>query len=381
MLLIIKVKKAVWQTISERIGRKMNKEIFDALSALEQENHIEKDVLIEKIKQGIMKAIKKDYPMCEHIVVDIDPEQNKFEMKLQKEVMDVKYVDDPDNEIWLEEARTYDPNVIVGDWVDIPLDPARFGRVAAQNAKQSIKHDIKDYEKARLIEQYQDKEREVVSAVVQKVEPVTLNAIVTIDKNEVYFVRKEQIPGETLKAGDMIKVYVAGIANSEKRQPVIRISRTQREFVKRLFEIEVPEIADGTVEIKAISRVAGARSKIAVISKDPNVDAVGACIGPRKSRITAVVNELRGEKIDVITYSDDPAEFIAKSLAPAEVIRVDLLEDLVEGDKVQKRCQVIVPNNQLSLAIGNKGQNAKLAAGLTGYKIDILPEIPVNEEE
>ena len=173
----------------------MNKEIFDALSALEQENHIEKDVLIDKIKQGIMKAIKKDYPMCEHIVVDIDPDRNKFEMKLQKEVMDVKYVDDPDNEIWIEEAKTFDPNVIVGDWVDIPLDPARFGRVAAQNAKQSIKHDIKDYEKARLIEQYQDKEREVVSAVVQKVEPVTLNAIVTIDKNEVYFVRKEQIPG------------------------------------------------------------------------------------------------------------------------------------------------------------------------------------------
>ena len=359
----------------------MNKEIFAALSALEKENHIDKEILIDKIKQGIMKAIKRDYPMSEHITVDIDPDNNKFEMKLQKEVMDVMFVDDPDNEIWLDEAREYDPTVNVGDWVDIPLDPARFGRVAAQNAKQSIKHDIKDYEKARLIEQYQDKEREVVSAVVQKVEPGTLNAIVTIDKNEVYFIRKEQIPGEVLKAGDMIKVYVAGIANSEKRQPVIRISRTQREFVKRLFEIEVPEIADGTVEIKAISRVAGARSKIAVISKDPNVDAVGACIGPKKSRITAVVNELNGEKIDVITYSEDPAEFSAKSLAPAEVIRVDLLEDLVEGDKVQKRCQVIVPNNQLSLAIGNKGQNAKLAAGLTGYKIDILPEVPVQDEE
>ena len=357
----------------------MNKEIFAALSALEKENHIDKEILIDKIKQGIMKAIKRDYPMSEHITVDIDPDNNKFEMKLQKEVMDVMYVDDPDNEIWIGEAKEYDPNVNVGDWVDIPLDPARFGRVAAQNAKQSIKHDIKDYEKARLIEQYQDKEREVVSAVVQKVEPGTLNAIVTIDKNEVYFIRKEQIPGEVLKAGDMIKVYVAGIANSEKRQPVIRISRTQREFVKRLFEIEVPEIADGTVEIKAISRVAGARSKIAVISNDPNVDAVGACIGPRKSRISAVVDELNGEKIDVITYSEDPAEFIAKALAPAEVIRVDLLEDLVDGDKVQKRCQVIVPNNQLSLAIGNKGQNAKLAAGLTGYKIDILPQVPVSE--
>ena len=251
----------------------MNKEIFEALSALEQENHIEKDVLIEKIKQGIMKAIKRDYPMSEHITVDIDPDNNKFEMKLHKEVMDVKYVDDPDNEIWIEEARTYDPNIQVGDWVDIPLDPARFGRVAAQNAKQSIKHDIKDYEKARLIEQYQDKEREVVSAVVQKVEPGTLNAIVTIDKNEVYFIRKEQIPGEVLKAGDMIKVYVAGIANSEKRQPVIRISRTQREFVKRLFEIEVPEIADGTAAstaaVSLLQATAFATTRISRLSELP----------------------------------------------------------------------------------------------------------------
>lgn len=263
--------------------------------------------------------------------------------------------------------------------VEIPLDPARFGRVAAQNAKQSIKHDIKDFEREKLIAQYHDKEHECVSATVQKVEPSTLNAVLTIDKNEVYLVRNEQIPGEELRAGDIIKVYVVGIVNAE-RKPSIKISRTHRELVKRLFEIEVPEIADGTVEVKAISRVAGARSKIAVWSKDENVDAVGACIGPRKSRISSVVNELNGEKIDVISWVEDEAEFIAKALAPANVLKVDILQN----DEEARVCRVTVPDDQLSLAIGNKGQNAKLAAGLTGFKIDIVSDkepIPEPEEE
>lgn len=362
----------------ERIDQKMNKEMtskfFEALTDLEKENNIGSDILIEKIKSGIEKAIKKDYPYCENIRVDIDPVTGKLDIKILKEVMDVMYVDDPDNEIFLDEAKVYDPNIKVGDMVEIPLDPAKFGRVAAQNAKQSIKHDIKDFERARLIEQYHDKEHECVSATVQKVEPATQNAILTIDKNEVYLVRNEQIPGETLKAGDIIKVYVVGIANPD-RKPSIKISRTHRELVKRLFELEVPEIADGTVEVKAISRVAGARSKIAVYSKDPNVDAVGACIGPRKSRITSVVNELKGEKIDVINWCEDPAQFIAKALAPAEVINVVLSEE--EG---VRECRVTVPDNQLSLAIGNKGQNAKLAAGLTGYKIDIVSESSAKAE-
>ena len=359
----------------------MNDNFFDALDQLSKENNIEKEVLVEKIKQGIVKAIKKDYPYCEHIQVNIDPITHRFDMKILKEVMKVMFVDDPDNEIYIGEAQTYDPNIKVGDWVEIPLNPAKFGRVAAQNAKQSIKHDIKDFERAKLIEQYQDKEHECVSATVQKVEPGTLNAVVTIDKNEVYLVRKEQIPGEVLNAGDIIKVYVAGITNSDRKQPAIRISRTQRELVKRLFELEVPEIADGTVEVMAISRVAGERSKIAVRSKDANVDAVGACIGPKKSRISSIVNELKGEKIDVINWSDDPAEFIAKALAPAEVIKVTLLEDEVNGERTQKRCQVVVPDNQLSLAIGNKGQNAKLAAGLTGYRIDIIAESAMKQDD
>ncbi len=351
----------------------MNNEFFDALELLEKENNINAEVLVETIKQGILKAIKKDYPYAENILVDINPDTRKFEMKIIKEVIDGE-VYDPDNEINIDEAKNISKRAVVGGVVGVKLNPAKFGRVAAQNAKQSIKHEIKDFERERLIEQYKDKVYECVSATVQKVEPATLNAVLTIDKNEVYLVRNEQIPGEVLKAGDIIKVYVVGIANPEKK-PSIKISRTHRELVKRLFEREIPEIADGTVEVKAISRVAGARSKIAVYSKDENVDAVGACIGPKRARISSIVNELKGEKIDIILWNEDSAEFIAKSLAPAEVKQVILSET-----EDVRECKVIVPNNQLSLAIGNRGQNAKLAAGLTGYKIDILPEIPVNPE-
>ncbi|MBR1392428.1 MAG: transcription termination/antitermination protein NusA [Ruminococcus sp.] len=352
----------------------MNKELFEALSLLEKENNIDAEKLIETVKSGIMKAIKKDYPNCENISVEIDPESGHFEMKILKEIVEGE-PEDPDNQISLDEARTISKRSRVGGTCEIKLNPAKFGRVAAQNAKQSIKHEIKGFERDKLIEQYKDKVYECVPATVQKVEPATLNAVVTIDHNEVYFIRKEQIPGEVLKPGDVIQVYVVGVSQPDKK-PSIRISRTHRELVKRLFEREIPEIADGIVEIRAISRVAGARSKIAVMSTDPNVDAIGACIGPGKSRITAIVNELKGEKIDIILWSEDPEEFIAKALAPAEVKSVEIYED-----EEVRECRVIVPNNQLSLAIGNKGQNAKLAAGLTGYRIDILPEDPIPEED
>ena len=354
--------------------RKMNKEFFEALSLLEKENNIDASTLIETVKSGIMKAIRKDYPNSENISVEIDPESGHFEMKILKEIVEGE-PEDPDNQISLDEAKTISKRSRVGGICEIKLNPAKFGRVAAQNAKQSIKHEIKGFERDKLIEQYKDKVYECVPATVQKVEPATLNAVVTIDHNEVYFIRKEQIPGEVLKPGDVIQVYVVGVSQPDKK-PSIRISRTHRELVKRLFEREIPEIADGIVEIKAISRVAGSRSKIAVMSTDPNVDAIGACIGPGKSRITAIVNELKGEKIDIILWSEEPEEFIAKALAPAEVKSVEIYED-----EEVRECKVIVPNNQLSLAIGNKGQNAKLAAGLTGYRIDILPEDPVPEED
>ncbi len=348
----------------------MNKDFFDALLLLEKENGISGELLIEKIKQGVLKAIKKDYPDCENINISIDPEKNKFEMVILKDVVEGA----PENggQINIDEALTIDKKSRVGGVCEIKLSPAQFGRVAAQSAKQSIKHDIKEFEKEHLISQYQDKVHECVSATVQKVEPMTGNAILTIDKNEVYLLRSEQIPLEVLHAGDIIKVYVSGIMNPEKK-PSIKISRTHKDLVKRLFEFEVPEIYDGTVEVRSISRIAGARSKIAVFSKDKNVDAVGACIGPKRSRITKIVEELRGEKIDIIPFSEKDEEYIANALAPAEVISVSLLEGEI------KACTAVVPNNQLSLAIGNKGQNAKLAAQLTGYKIDIVPEIPVNQ--
>lgn len=354
----------------------MSKEIFEALKGIELTSGVPSDVLIEKIRQGIIKAIKKGYDTDtvkhepENIRVTIDPDTDTFEMALLKTVVDGE-PEDPASEISLDVARTYHPNIAIGQICEISLDPAAFGRVAASSAKQSIRSDIKQFERDRLVAQYKNKENEIVSATVQKVEPVTGNAIITIDKDEIYFPRSEQIPGEQINAGDIIKVYVVGVMNPDKK-PSVKVSRTHRDFVKRLFEIEVPEIENGTVEVKAISREAGSRSKIAVKSTNPEVDAIGACIGPKRTRISAIVDELCGEKIDLIPYSDDDAEFIANALAPAEVVSVTISED------EKKSCTVIVPNNQLSLAIGNKGQNAKLAARLTGYKIDI---VPLNKEE
>lgn len=342
----------------------MNKEFFEALSGIEQSSGIAQDVLIERIRQGILKAIKRDYPETENVRVDIDPDKQIFGMCLLKTVVEGE-PEDPANEISLDSAKTYDPNAVVGGVCELPLSASKFGRVAASSAKQSIRSDIKQFERDRLVSRYKDKEHELVAATVLKVEPATGNAILSIDKDEIYFPKSEQIPGESLKAGDIIKVYVVGILNPD-RKPSVKVSRTHRDFVKRLFEIEVPEIYDGIVEIKGISREAGSRSKIAVASRDPGVDAIGACIGPRRSRINAIVNELSGEKIDLINYSDDEAEFIAQALSPAEVVKVELAED------GSKSCTVTVPANQLSLAIGNKGQNAKLAARLTGYKIDIV---------
>ena len=353
---------------------KMNGEFFQALKLMGQENGMEPDALAEIIKQGVAKAIKRDNPNCENIRVEINPETGVFEMGVLKVVVDDEPLDEY-NEINIDEARTIDPNARVGGMCLIEVSPATFGRVAVQNAKQQIKHELKNHERERLIEQFNDKLYECVTAKVERIEARTGNAVLSLDKSEVYLVRQEQIPGEILRPGDMIKVYVVGIANPEKK-PALKISRTHKDLVKRLFENEVPEIAEGVVEVMGISRVAGSRSKLAVRSKDKNVDAIGACIGPKKSRISAVVNELCGEKIDIIPYSEDPAEYIARALAPAQVIDVEL----IEGSEVPA-CRVIVPANQLSLAIGNRGQNARLAAGLTGYKIDIISDAQAKELE
>lgn len=348
----------------------MDNNFFEALAALGTENSVDVDTLVEKVKSAMLKAARKAYPDCEeNIIVEIDPEAQKFEMYLRQTVVDDEPIDD--NEINIAAARVIDPNAKVDDIVLKRLDIDKFGRAAALSAKQSIKGDLRDISRARILEKFEEKEFDCITCQVSQVEPGG-TATLIYDKTEIYLFNNEQIPGEVLREGQMIKVYITTIANKQKK-PIIKISRVRKELVKRLFEMTVPEIYEGIVEIKAISREAGSRTKIAVWSNDPNVDAVGACIGPKRSRISAIVEELSGEKIDIIPYSEKPEEFIARALAPATVLRVDILTN----EEKNRTCSIVVPNHQLSLAIGNKGQNAKLAAKLTGFKIDIKPEFEI----
>ncbi len=341
----------------------MNNGFFEALADLGTENSVDAAVMIEKVKIAMQKAAQRIYPDSkENIRVDIDPETKVFEVVLLQEVVDEEPMGS--TQIHIDVARTIDPNTYVGAIIERKLDISKFGRASAQSAKQSIKGDLRDINRDRILEKFQDKENDILTATITQVEPGRGSATLMYDKTELYLLRQEQIPGEVLKEGMIVKVYVTGIANRNKK-PVIKLSRVHRDLVKRLFELEVPEIYDGTVEVKSISREAGARSKIAVCSHDPNVDAIGSCIGPKRSRISAIVKELNGEKIDIIPYSEDPAEFIAHALSPAKVLSVTIL------DEEQRTCVAVVPSDQLSLAIGNRGQNAKLAAKLTGFKIDI----------
>lgn len=351
----------------------MNNEFFEALQMLGMEKGISPEYLIEKISNAIIIAVKKDYEVNDNVSVTIDPETFKFDVSITKTVVDI--VEIPELEILLDEALAYDPAAKVGLPVTMHLETHQFGRIAAQTAKHVIRQGIREAERAQMLEQFKNKVYEVVTAVVQKIQPSTGNATVEIDKNEVLLFKNDQLPKDNLREGDRIKVYVVDVVNLEKRCS-LKISRTHRELVKRLFELEVPEIFEGVVEVKAISREAGSRTKIAVWSKNPDVDPIGACIGPGGSRINAIVKELKGEKMDIIPYSDDDATFIKAALAPATVLGVTLLPG------PDKACRVVVPDNQLSLAIGNKGQNAKLAARLTGYKIDIRPESnPITPED
>ncbi len=343
----------------------MNNEFFDALLLLEKEKGIPADYLLEKIKAAIVIAVKRDFGGLENVVVEIDADSRKFKVAIVKDV--VEEVEDPITQITVDEAKKYNKRARVGAPVEIKLETKQFGRIAAQTAKHVIRQGIREGEREQILAQYESKLNEVVTAVVQKIEPKTGNVTIEIDKNEAILFKSEQIPGEEFVEGERIKVYVSDVMNTDRRCS-LKVSRTHKDLVKRLFEIEVPEIYDGTVEVKSISREAGSRTKMAVYSKDENVDAIGACIGPKGIRVANIVDELGGEKIDIVRYSEDPVEFISQALSPAEVVSVELLEG--EG----RVCRVRVPDHQLSLAIGNKGQNAKLAARLTGYKIDIRPE-------
>ena len=352
----------------------MNAEFFEALAMLEKERGLPADYLLEKIKNAIVIAVKKDYEVeDENVSVVIEPDQGKFSVSLLKTV--VEEVEDPATEISLEEAQQKKKSCKVGDEYAIPLKTKDFGRIAAQTAKHVIRQGLKEAERSQMYAEMQSKAHEIISAVVTNIEPV--KGIVTLELGKggvATLPRNEQVAGEELREGQHVKVYVVDVMETE-RGPRMMISRTHPGLVKRMFEMEVPEIFDGTVEIKAISREAGARTKMAVWSKDENVDAVGACIGPRGQRVANIVEELGGEKIDIVRWSEDPAQFISAALSPATVVGVELLE----GDT--KSCRVTVPDHQLSLAIGNKGQNARLCARLTGYNIDIRPESGYYGEE
>lgn len=346
-----------------------NSSFFDALDVLGKENGVGSEVLIEKVKSAMLKAARKAYPHSEeNIRVEIDPETKRFEMYIDQEVIDDYAIDD--NEINIDEARAIKPDVKVGDRLPKEIDISRLGRMAALSAKQSIKGDLREINREQILSHFEGKENDCINVKVTQVEPGRGTVTVEYEGTELYLFRNEQIPGETLTEGQTVKVFITSIVGKNKK-PIVKISRTHKGLVKRLFEVEVPEIYDGTVEVKSISREAGSRTKIAVWSNNANVDAVGACIGAKRSRISAIVNELSGEKIDIIPWSEKPEEFIARSLAPADVLKAVITSEL------EKTCTVIVANNQLSLAIGNKGQNAKLAAKLTGYKIDIKPQFDI----
>ncbi len=344
----------------------VNKELFAALKMLQKEKGISMDVLCEGIQRALVTAVKRDYNNKDIVFCELNPEDETMRVFVRKNV--VSEISDPDEDILVEQAQKYKPTAMPGDIIEIELETKEVSRIAADKGKHVIRQGIREAEHGKMREEIQSKNQEIVTAKVSRIDPETGDAIVEIGKSQELLLKSEQIPGEVLAPGDLIKVYVADVRDNLRRMPRATISRTHPGLVRRLFETEVPEIYDGTVEIKSVSREAGSRTKIAVYSSDENVDAVGACIGPRGARVGKVVDLLGGEKIDIVKYSEDPAEFIAAALAPADVVSVTV------DESGEKSCKVIVPDMQLSLAIGNRGQNARLAAKLTGWKIDIKPE-------
>lgn len=342
-----------------------NAEFFEALRLMEEERGIPQQFIADKFAEAIVVAARKDYGGNDIVSCTIDPEKKIFSVVARKTIVDE--VEDTFTEISREDAAAIDPASIEQGFVEIKLDPRKFGRVVAQNSKNNFRQGVREAEKGQTLAEFQSYNRELVTAVVQKIDPKTGNAILSIGHSDATLPKLEQVPDEVLKEGDHIKVYVVDVKETE-RGARIMLSRTHPGLVKRLFETEVPEIFDGTVEIKSVSRQAGARTKIAVWSPDPEIDAIGACIGPKGARVNKIVEELAGEKIDIVKYSENPAEFISEALSPAKVASVEILS---EEPKV---CKASVPEAQLSLAIGNKGQNVRLAAKLTGWKIDIHPE-------
>lgn len=345
----------------------MNKELLEALNILEKENNISKDTLLEAIENSLLTACKNHFGKADNVKVSMNRDTCDFSVYAEKEV--VEEVEDPLLQISLAEAKMTDPKYDVGDIVQCPIDSKKFGRIATQNAKNVILQKIREEGRKALYNDWYCQEKEVVTGIVQRY--LGKNVSINLGKVDAILNEAEMVKGEVFKATERIKVYVLEVKDTPKG-PRISVSRTHPDLVKRLFESEVAEVKDGTVEMKAIAREAGSRTKIAVKSNDQNVDPVGACVGLNGARVNAIVNELRGEKIDIINWDDNPAYLIENALSPAKVI-------CVVADEDSKEAQVIVPDYQLSLAIGKEGQNARLAARLTGFKIDIKSETQARE--
>ncbi|NCB94228.1 MAG: transcription termination/antitermination protein NusA [Clostridia bacterium] len=345
----------------------MNTELLEALNILEKEKNIGKEVLLEAIEQSLIQACKNHFGKADNVKVSIDPETCDFGVYAEKTV--VETVEDQILEISLANAKMMDSKYDLGDIVQVPIQSKQFGRIATQNAKNVILQKIREEERKVLYDEYFQKERDVVTGVVQRY--LGRNVSINLGKVDAILNENEQVKGEVFTPTERIKLYVLEVKDTPKG-PKILVSRTHPELVKRLFESEVTEVKDGTVEIRSIAREAGSRTKIAVWSNDPDVDAVGACVGMNGSRVNAIVSELRGEKIDIISWDENPALLIENALSPAKVISV-------MADPDERTALVIVPDYQLSLAIGKEGQNARLAARLTGFKIDIKSETQARE--
>ena len=344
-----------------------NNELLEALNILEQEKNISKDTLLEAIENSLVTACKNHFGSSDNVKVSIDPETCEFHVFQEKTV--VETVEDPVEQISLVNAKMINSKYEIGDVVNIEVQSKEFGRIATQNAKNVILQKIREEERKVLFDEYYSKEKDIVTGIVQRY--VGKNVSINLGKVDAILTENEQVKGEVFQPTERIKVYILEVKSTSKG-PRVLVSRTHPELVKRLFESEVAEVKDGTVEIKAIAREAGSRTKIAVWSNDPDVDPVGACVGMNGARVNAIVNELRGEKIDIITWNENPAMLIENALSPAKVISVI-------ADAEEKAAKVVVPDYQLSLAIGKEGQNARLAARLTGFKIDIKSETQARE--
>ena len=338
----------------------MNKEFFAALDLLEKEKGIPKEYMIEKVEAALVSAYKKEYGSNTNVRVHIDPVKEDVKVYQQKEVVEV--VEDPGIQISLEDAKAISKRYTVGKIVETEVKTKNFRRLSAGAAKSVIIQGIREGERRVMQEAYESKREEIITATVSKIDPVTGNVLLETGTSFATLLKSEQIPGESFEVGDKIKVFIMEV-NKESRGPLVTLSRIHPGLVRRMFELEIPEIQDGIVIVKGVSREAGSRTKISVMSREEDVDPVGACIGAHGARIAAVVDELRGEKIDIVKYSENPEEYIAAALAPATVDSVEMV--------AERSCRVTVAADQLSLAIGKEGQNARLAARLTGYKIDI----------